>query len=113
MHPVGRTLAERGRANLERALSPTTLDAARVTSLVETPQAVGSRVQAAAMRRGPELELLGLDRILATLTAEVRDGKLTLFRSDPDQLGAESPWWLQHGASAQSATPCDEPDSCR
>ncbi len=33
-----------------------------------------------------------------------------MYRSDPDQLDADSVWWLQHAASLQSATGCNEQD---
>jgi hypothetical protein len=96
-----------GRANLRRELF-CTVDEASTTALTQPPRTIGPRVQGNALTRGPDLELVGLDRILTTITAEVRDGRFTMYRSDLDELDAESVWWQQHATSLQSAAGCNE-----
>jgi hypothetical protein len=82
-----------------------------VTSLLGVPRVSGARVQLTALIWAAALEWIGVDRILATITAEARDGKLTLYRSDPDQSDAKTVWWLRHrppsGARRAARGPAD------
>jgi hypothetical protein len=73
-----------------------------VTTILDGSRVSGARVQLTALTWAPELEVLGVDRVLATITAEAPDGKLTLFRSDPDRRDARTAWWLGHRAARRS-----------
>jgi hypothetical protein len=64
-------------------------------------QVAGTTVHLSLLASSPGRAAIGVDRTLSDVTAEVVDGRIVSFGSDPDGDDPQTRWWLDHRPSAQ------------
>ena len=66
------------------------------SSSIVSPDVSGTTVHARLASQSPSRSAIGLERTLSDLTAEVRDGQISSWRSGDDATDPQTAWWLDH-----------------
>jgi hypothetical protein len=89
-----------GTDSFRRALELSISNQVRSTTL-GTPTVAGTTVRVTMLATSPGRNAVGVDRTLSEVTADVVDGKIVSFRSDPDVDDPQTLWWLDHRPSVR------------
>lgn len=79
------------------------------TTTVGAAKISGTTVRVRTLTASPGRSAIGVDRTLAEVTAEVADGILVSFRSEPDRDDAQTLWWLDHQSALHRESSSSRP----